>query len=289
MTTQQTPLPAHLAEPTRIGDEISITGKWVSKKPGGFFRSSDESQAMLEEWQDIHTSAREDEGVLSTEINHAVGQDAVLVHHVFRGAEALINYFNSTATEHMAALTNVATPELHLVRGVSIPEGARAAVAAKGVPVAFGEHLFGYVKHDYRMPDPATAVQVTAKWTCAPSEESKLDELTYWWQQVGTEAFSLEQGLLRFETYRVIGEDALIIHETFEDSDELKFHLTKGTAEKYKKDIDEIAAPEAYFFRGPVAWSIRTYSKFMHLPATYSSRAAAHTAPGGSMSDGTVA
>ena len=89
MTTQQTPLPAHLAEPTRIGDEISITGKWVSKKPGGFFRSSDESQAMLEEWQDIHTSAREDEGVLSTEINHAVGQDAVLVHHVFRGPEAL--------------------------------------------------------------------------------------------------------------------------------------------------------------------------------------------------------
>ncbi len=48
----------------------------------------------------------------------------------------------------------------------------------------------------------------------------------------------------------MIGEDALIIHEIFENSDELKFHLSKGTAEKYKKDIDEVATPEAYFFRG---------------------------------------
>ena len=56
----------------------------------------------------------------------------------------------------------------------------------------------------------------------------------------------------------------MIIHETFENSDELKFHLSKGTAEKYKKDIDEIASPECYYFRGPVSWTIRTYSKFLH-------------------------
>jgi hypothetical protein len=91
---------------------------------------------------------------------------------------------------------------------------------------------------------------------------------------VGTDAHSIEEGLLRFEAYRVIGEDALIIHETFQDSDELKFHLSKGTAEKNKSDIDEVAAPEAYFFRGPVSWTIRTYSKFLHLPATYTSQAA---------------
>lgn len=89
--------------------------------------------------------------------------------------------------------------------------------------------------------------------------------------------------------YEVAGEDALIIHEVFSNNDGLKFHLTKGTAERYKKDIDQIAVPETYFFRGPVSWTIRTYSKFMHLPATYSSQGSYYTRPGGSMSDGTVA
>lgn len=45
----------------------------------------------------------------------------------------------------------------------------------------------------------------------------------------------MEEGLLRFETYQVVGEDALIIHETFSSNDELKFHPSKGTAERYKK------------------------------------------------------
>ena len=129
---------------------------------------------------------------------------------------------------------------------------------------------------------------VTAKWTCKPGVATNFGDLKYWWQRVGTDAFSIEKGLLRFEAYQVIGEDALIIHETFESSDVLKFHLSKGTAEKYKKDIDEVAVPEAYFFRGPVSWTIRTYSKFLHLPATYSSRGSNFTQPGGSMSDGTI-
>ena len=98
----------------------------------------------------------------------------------------------------------------------------------------------------------------------------------------------MEEGLLRFEVFQVIGEDALIIHETFNNNDELKFHLSKGTAEKYKKDIDKIAIPECYFFRGPVSWTIRTYSKFLSLPATYSSQGSNYTHPDGSMSDGTI-
>ncbi len=77
------PLAPHLAEPPRLGDEISITGKWVPSQPGGRFRSSEESREMLREWEDIHAGARTSPGVLSTEINHAVGEDAVLVHHVF--------------------------------------------------------------------------------------------------------------------------------------------------------------------------------------------------------------
>lgn len=243
---------------------------------------------MLNEWEDIHSGARADIGVLSTEINHAVGEDAVLVHHVFESPAALVEYFSTTATRHMKALTAVAQPQTHIVRGTRIPNQVRDAIAAKGVPATFGELLFGYVKNDYRQPDTNTAIAVTAKWTGKTDVPTALEDLKHWWQRVGTEAHGLEDGLLRFETYQVIGQDALIIHEVFEDNAELKFHLSKGTAEKYKKDIDEVAVPEAYFFRGPVSWTIRTYSKFLHLPATYSSQGSNHTASGGNMSDGTT-
>jgi len=286
MTHPSEPLPPFLAEPSRIGQEVSITGKWTPVKKGGLFRKSAESKVMLQEWEDIHVGAKGDPGVLSTEINHVVGEDAVLVHHVFKDPDALVHYFSTTATQHMGALTAVAKPGLHLVRGVSVPASVQDALAAKNVPVVCGELLFGYVKEEYRRPDPKTAIQVTAKWTCKPGDASRLEDLKYWWQRVGTDAHSIEEGLLRFEAYQVIGEDALVIHETFKDSDTLKFHLSKGTAEKYKKDIDEVAAPEAYFFRGPVSWTIRTYSKFLHLPATYSSQGSEFTKPGGSMSSG---
>ena len=77
MTHPAQPLPAFLAAPSRIGDEISITGKWVPTKPGGLFRTSAESKEMLNEWEDIHAGAKAASGVLATEINHAVGEDAV--------------------------------------------------------------------------------------------------------------------------------------------------------------------------------------------------------------------
>lgn len=288
MTQYNEPLPPHLAEPTKLGQEISITGKWVPTKKGGLFRKSAESKEMLKEWEDIHADAKANSGILSTEINHAVGEEAVLVHHVFKDSDALVNYFSTTATQHMGALTKVANPQLHLIRGTGIPDPAREAVLAKNVPAMFGEFLYGYVKDDYKLPDPETAIMVTAKWTCKPGDVSHLEELKYWWQRVGTDAFTMEEGLLRFEAYQVVGEDALIIHETFKNSDELKFHLMKGTAAKYKDDIDKIAEPENYFFRGPVSWTIRTYSKFLHLPATYSSRGSHFTQPGGSMSEGTT-
>ena len=130
---------------------------------GGFFRKTAESKEMLKEWEDIHLGARGDAGVLSTEINHAVGEDAVLIHHVFKDPDALIHYFSTTATQHMGALTKVAKPELHLVRGDGIPAAAREALTAKNVPVAFGELLFGYVKDDYNRPDQETAIMVTRK------------------------------------------------------------------------------------------------------------------------------
>jgi quinol monooxygenase YgiN len=280
-------LPGYMAAPSILGAEISITGKWVPSVKGGLFRKSKESKEMLQEWEDIHSNAKQHEGILSTEINHAVGQDAILVHHVFDNSESLRDYFSTTAEDHMQALHKVAKPELHLVRGIKISEDVRKSLSDKNVNAAFGEYLFGYVKNDSRRPDPSNAIQVTAKWTCKASDVSNIEELIYWWQRVGTDAFDMEKGLVRFEVYKVIGEDALIIHESFETSKELQFHLSKGTAEKYKKDIDKIAEPEAYFFRGPVSWTIRTYSKFLGLPATYSSQGSHYVQDGGTMSEGT--
>jgi len=279
-------LPTFMQEPIQIGDEISITGKWIPKTKGGIFRKSEDSREMLKEWEDIHTDGKNHPGMLSTEINHAIGQDAVLVHHIFKNDESLLNYFTQTAGNHSAALHKVAKPDFHLIRGMKVSEQTRNALTDKGVNGTFGEYLYGFVKNDYQQPNASTAVQVTAKWTC--KEGQSLEELKKWWLTVGSEAHEVEEGMIRFEVYQVIGEDALIIHETFESSDDLKFHLTKGMAAKYKKEIDQVAAPENYFFRGPVSWTIRTYSKFMGLPATYSSRGSHYTADGGSMSEGKI-
>lgn len=286
MNNSNQPLPEFMSTTSRIGKEISITAKWIPAKSGGLFRKSSESKEMLIEWEDIHSEAKKLEGILSTEINHALDQGAVLVHHVFENSESLINYFGDTATDHKQALMKVAKPDVHLVRGTAISEDVIGVIRSKVPSTSFGEYLFGYVKNDYNRPDPKKAIQVTAKWTCKEGES--IDELIYWWQRVGTDAYDMEKGLVRYEVYRAIGENALIIQETFEDTKELQFHLSKGTAEKYKKDIDKIAAPENYFFRGPVSWTIRTYSKFLGLPATYSSQGSHFTKEGGNLSDGLI-
>lgn len=284
MNTTKEQLPAFMTQESGLNNEISITGKWVPKQKGGIFRKSKDSKEMLKEWEDIHSETKAHEGMLSTEINHAVGQDAVLVHHVFEDEKSLLGYFNQTASTHKEALTKVAKPEAHLIRGAKISENMEKAMLSKGVKGDFASYLFGYIKNDNVRPNPETAIQVTAKWTCKDGES--VEDLIYWWQKVGTEAYDLEKGLVRFEVYKVIGEEALIIHETFDTSDELQFHLSKGTAHQFKNDIDQIAYPKNYFFRGPVSWTIRTYSKFMRLPATYSSQGSRYTKEGGNNSDG---
>ena len=141
--------------------------------------------------------------MLSTEINHAIGQDAVLVHHVFQDAMSLVDYFSKTASQHAKALFHVARPDIHRLRGIEVTKEVEDALLSKNVPVSFGEYLFGYVKNDYNRTDPANAIQVTAKWTFKEGES--LDELIHWWKQVGTDVYSLEDGLVRFEVFRVIG------------------------------------------------------------------------------------
>jgi len=282
------PLAEYLAEPSNAGSEISVTGKWTPTKTGGIFRKSAESSQMVAALENQLTNAISNAGVLAMELDPTVGGDSILVHQVFKDSESLIEYFSSAGSHNVTNLMNVSTPDLHLVRGIDVPSSVVEAIKKTGIPAVFGEHLYGFVRNDYRQPDYASAIDVTAKWTCKSGETSQLEQLKYWWQRVGTDAFSLEKGLLRFEVYQAIGEDALIIHETFEDTAVLKFHLMKGTAKIYKGDIDQVAEAERYVFRGPVSWLIRTYSKFLRLPATYSNRGDRYSTPGGNMSDGST-
>ena len=113
-------LPAHMEPKTEIGQEISITGKWVPTKNGILFLKSKESKEMRAEWVNIHEEAAQHDGILSTEVNHAIGQDAVLVHHVFNSESSLLNYFSSTASKHAGELLNVAKPGTQLIRGETI-------------------------------------------------------------------------------------------------------------------------------------------------------------------------
>ena len=128
-------LPQFLTETTQIGEEISITGKWIPVKKGGLFKKSTESKEMLKEWEDIHAEAKAHDGMLSTEINHAIGQDAVLIHHVFKNTDSLIKYFSNTATNHAEALGKVAMPDIHLVKGMHISDAVKDALVSKNVPV----------------------------------------------------------------------------------------------------------------------------------------------------------
>ena len=286
MSFTQTPLPPNLSKQSQIGDEISVTGKWTAKRSNRFFGMSTDSKGMRSALNSLQELADSSPSVLTFELNDTVGGDAVVVHAVFASTQTVSEFFDNDGRQHLSALLSHAVPDLHLIRGTSISEEVTNLFDQKQIPIATGEFLYGYVKHDSKLPDLSNAIDVTAKWTCTPADVSNQEELKHWWQQVGTDAFDMEKGLIRFEVYQVPGEDALIIHEVFEDTAELKFHLTKGTAHKYKKSIDQIATPERYVFRGNVSWLIRTYSKFMRLPATYSTRTKRISKPGGSMSDG---
>jgi quinol monooxygenase YgiN len=192
------------------------------------------------------------------EVSHGVGTKATVTHQAFPDEGALLDSMKSWGTSE-------AKPNLLLLRAadLSAPKIKRIVAAEKSV--VLGNLLYGFERNLDKLGK--AGIEVTAKWTCKPGQT--LDELKHWWLQVGTEAHAVETGMLRFQVYQVVDEDALIIHETFHLNADLKFHLTKGMAAKYKSQIDQVAVPEAYVFRGPVSWLIRTYSKFMRLPATY--------------------
>ncbi len=144
-------------------------------------------------------AARANDGVLQTEINHAIGDGSVLFNLVFRDADAPVAFFEPHVAAHAMVLRKVARSELHLLRGVAVPDRFKRRLAGLEIPTTIGSNSYGFVR-SYTAPDPSKAIQVTAKWRCKPNAPAGSGEaLASIWRQVGTDAFDLEKGLLRFE------------------------------------------------------------------------------------------
>ena len=75
----------------------------------------------------------------------------------FRDADAVVDYFATTATEHMAALTKVAKPQLHLVRGVDVPVAAYHVSGEYAMIKAAAAN--GWIDHDVVAVEQLTAVR----------------------------------------------------------------------------------------------------------------------------------
>jgi hypothetical protein len=172
-------MPDFLLPESPNAEELSITGKWVPLKKGGLFRKSADSEAMSKEWEGIHAEAKLHPGILSTEVNDAIGEEAVLVHHTFRNEEDLVDYFSATASKFQEALSKVAKPDSHLVRGTTMSKSIEEGISSKGVRADFGEYLYGYVNREFTPIDPSSVIEVTAKWTCKQNSTSNLEELKY--------------------------------------------------------------------------------------------------------------
>ncbi|MDA0797625.1 MAG: hypothetical protein O2826_07500 [Chloroflexi bacterium] len=149
MTSPSEPLPQFLAEASRIGQEISVTGKWIPTPKSGLFSKSPASTEMLKVWEDIRAISQTDPGLLSIEINYVVLLGAVFVHQIFKDSDAVVSYFSTTVALLMASLLKVARPELHLVRGLDLPTAAREAIAAIQPAAVFGQYLEGEYKFSW--------------------------------------------------------------------------------------------------------------------------------------------
>lgn len=281
MATSLPELAPHLASVPHFGTEIALTGAWITRGA----RSKLSQRTLVEKFQVLRAEEYFSHGLLEMEINPGVA-GGVVTHFVFASAEAMAHYFNSLARASIEQLVTMANPEPHLARGIKVPAHPAKELGGQHIPIIFGEWAYGFIRDSYAKPDPASAIMVSAQWSCINDDETSLQELTRLWQVVGTEAYEMEPELLRFEAYRIPGQHSMIIHEVFGTNKELQFHLQKGTAAIYKKDLDAVSTAKIYLFRGPVSWLIRTYSKVLRLPATYSSRDPRLPQAGNSMTDG---
>ena len=127
----------------------------------------------------------------------------------------------------------------------------------------------------------ASLIAATASWAAADTSSTEID-LTYVWtahdgqaerlistyEAVGEMLEANEPGLLLYEIAVSETGTQIIIHEVFENSDALAFHLSE-TAAAFFPQLVEFATPGPFIFRGNVPDELKSAAYQMNMGAIF--------------------
>ena len=116
--------------------EITVFYKWTAK-PGKL----EELKAIYE---DVFKAMRDNEpDSLKMECYFADDENAIIVHDVFKDANALGFHLGGTAANHFPQLTEIATPGPFFFCG-DVPEELMQAAIGMNMGAEFSVHAFGF-------------------------------------------------------------------------------------------------------------------------------------------------
>lgn len=110
-------------------------------------------------------------------------------------------------------------------------------------------------------------IDLTYVWT---AHEGQAERLVATYEAVGEVLDANEPGLLFYEIAVSETGNQIVIHEVFEDSNALAFHLTE-TAAKFFPQLVEFANPGPFIFRGDVPEELKTAAYQMNMGAIFTS------------------
>ena len=113
----------------------------------------------------------------------------------------------------------------------------------------------------------SSGIDLTYVWTAHPGMEERL-VATY--EAVGEILKTNEPGLLSYKIAVSETGNQIIIHEVFEDSDALAFHLSE-TAAQFFPQLVEFATPGPFIFKGDVPAELKTAAYQMNMGAIFTS------------------
>ncbi len=110
-----------------------------------------------------------------------------------------------------------------------------------------------------------TEIDLTYVWT---AHDGQAERLVATYDAVGEMLEAHEPGLLFYEIAVSESGDQIVIHEVFEDSDALAFHLSE-TAAKFFPQLVEFATPGPFIFRGDVPEDLKAAAYQMDMGAIF--------------------
>ena len=111
----------------------------------------------------------------------------------------------------------------------------------------------------------SSEIDLTYVWT---AHEGQAKKLVATYEAVGAMLESNEPGLTLYEIAVSESGNQIIIHEVFEDSDALAFHLSE-TAAAFFPQLIEFADPGPFIFRGEVPEELKTAAYSMNMGAIF--------------------